>query len=65
MRSDAGLRLTPEDSPYVEMVNARAALRARGDREELGGALLLLVSAAGSWITGQVLNVDGGLVLHT
>jgi NAD(P)-dependent dehydrogenase (short-subunit alcohol dehydrogenase family) len=64
VRSDAGLRLTPEDSPYVEMVNARAALRARGDRAELGGALLLLASPAGSWITGQVLNVDGGLVLH-
>jgi NAD(P)-dependent dehydrogenase (short-subunit alcohol dehydrogenase family) len=64
VRSEAGMRLTPDGSPYVEMVKARAALRPVGDREDLAGALLLFVSPAGSWITGQVLNVDGGLILH-
>jgi NAD(P)-dependent dehydrogenase (short-subunit alcohol dehydrogenase family) len=29
------------------------------------GALLLLVSPDGDWITGQTLNVDGGWVTRT
>jgi NAD(P)-dependent dehydrogenase (short-subunit alcohol dehydrogenase family) len=36
-----------------------------GQREDLLGALLLLASDAGNWITGQVLNVDGGWVMRT
>ena len=30
----------------------------------LCGALLLLVSEAGRWMTGQVLNIDGGWVMR-
>jgi NAD(P)-dependent dehydrogenase (short-subunit alcohol dehydrogenase family) len=63
--SVAGRSLTPAGSPYREMVEQRAALRAVGQPSELCGALLLFVSPAGGWITGQVLNVDGGLILHT
>ena len=29
-----------------------------------GGALLLLVSEAGRWMTGQVINIDGGWVMR-
>lgn len=64
-RSEAGKLLTPDDSPYVEAMSARAALRVKGDPSELCGALLLLVSPAGSWITGQVIVVDGGICMHT
>jgi gluconate 5-dehydrogenase len=49
----------------MEMVKARAALRAQGQPSDLCGALLLFASPAGSWITGQVLVVDGGFVLHS
>lgn len=63
-QSDAGKVLTPKGSPYRDMMEQRAALRATGDPSELCGALLLLVSPAGSWITGQVLVVDGGICLH-
>jgi NAD(P)-dependent dehydrogenase (short-subunit alcohol dehydrogenase family) len=63
--SDAGKSLTPDGSPYVEMVKQRAALRPIGQPSDLCGALMLFVAPAGSWITGQVLNVDGGLILHT
>ncbi len=62
--SDAGNMLTPVGSAYRDMLQARAALRAVGEREELCGTLLLFCSDAGRWITGQVLNVDGGFVLR-
>ena len=62
--SDAGIALTPEDSPFVKAAMARVVMRPRGQPGDLVGALLLLCSSAGDWITGQVLNVDGGFVLR-
>src|SRR5690349_9444389 len=62
--SDAGKLLTPDDSPFVKLLEATVAMRVRGQPDELVGALLLLCSAAGDWITGQVLHVDGGWVLR-
>ena len=35
-----------------------------GRREEVGYAVLFLASDEASYITGQVLNVDGGMVMH-
>ncbi len=62
--SDAGKQLTPDDSPFVRMLEAVVAMRVRGQPDELVGTLLLLCSSAGDWITGQVLHVDGGWVLR-
>jgi NAD(P)-dependent dehydrogenase (short-subunit alcohol dehydrogenase family) len=62
--SDAGKALTPEDSPLVRAMEAQVPLRLRGQPDELVGALLLLTSDAGAWITGQVLNVDGGWIIR-
>jgi NAD(P)-dependent dehydrogenase (short-subunit alcohol dehydrogenase family) len=62
--SEAGKMLTPEGSAYRDMLDMRAALRAVGQPSELCGALLLFCSPAGAWITGQVLNVDGGFVMR-
>jgi NAD(P)-dependent dehydrogenase (short-subunit alcohol dehydrogenase family) len=66
-QSVAGAALTGDDSPYFQMMKTRAALsgHVRGQPAELCGALLLFVSPAGRWITGQVMVVDGGIVLHT
>ncbi len=62
--SDAGKALTPEGSPFVKMVEAQAVVRARGTPDDLVGALLLLCSAAGDWMSGQVLHVDGGFIVR-
>jgi NAD(P)-dependent dehydrogenase (short-subunit alcohol dehydrogenase family) len=62
--SAAGLRLVPPDSPVRSMF-AAAPLRAFAPPSDLCGALLLLCSDAGGWMTGQTLNVDGGWVMRT
>jgi NAD(P)-dependent dehydrogenase (short-subunit alcohol dehydrogenase family) len=62
--SEAGKLLTPDDSPFVKLLEATVAMRVRGQPDELVGSLLLLCSSAGDWITGQVLHVDGGWVLR-
>lgn len=62
--SDAGKQLVPDDSPFIKFLDMTVAMRARGEPDELVGSLLLLCSSAGSWITGQVIHVDGGWVLR-
>jgi NAD(P)-dependent dehydrogenase (short-subunit alcohol dehydrogenase family) len=63
-KTDAGLALTPDDSPLVQYVEARTPIQGRDTPDALCGALLLLVSEAGRWMTGQVLNIDGGWVMR-
>ncbi len=62
--SEAGSALVPPDSPYAQFLAAQVCTRAQGAPDELVGALLLLCSQAGDWITGQTLHIDGGLVLR-
>jgi 3-oxoacyl-[acyl-carrier protein] reductase len=50
LRSEAG-----------DSLRKRIPLRRFGEAEELDGALLLLVSKAGEYITGTTIAVDGGL----
>ena len=56
--------LTPEESPFVQAAMARVVKQPRGEPQDLVGALLLLCSPAGDWITGQALNVDGGFIMR-
>lgn len=44
----------------VEKLASRTALKRNGELHELTGAALFLCSEASSYVTGQVLNVDGG-----
>lgn len=63
-KSEAGLSLTPDESPMVQYIEAKTPIHGRDTPDALCGALLLLASDAGRWITGQVLNVDGGWVMR-
>lgn len=63
-KTDAGMSMTPDDSPFVQAVAARCLIQPRDTPDALCGALLLLVSSAGRWMTGQILNVDGGWVMR-
>lgn len=47
--------------PFKQRIEDQTAMRRLGDPEELVGALLLLASDAGSYITGQTIMVDGGM----
>jgi NAD(P)-dependent dehydrogenase (short-subunit alcohol dehydrogenase family) len=62
--SGAGLTLRENPTRYFEILSETCALRVRGQPDELTGALLYLCSEAGAWTTGQILHVDGGVVLR-
>ncbi len=62
--TDAGFRSAPSDSPWREFMRQTVPLRAEAPPSDLVGALLLLTSPAGDWITGQCLNVDGGWIMR-
>jgi gluconate 5-dehydrogenase len=50
-----------QDQAFNTMLETRTAAHRWGTPEDLRGALLLLASDAGAYITGQSLVVDGGL----
>ena len=64
--TDSGAGLSQRDNPsrWSQMMVETAPLRAIGVPDELAGALVLLCSQAGNWITGQVINIDGGIIMR-
>ena len=54
------MKLEDADLPKLERM-LRLPMRRLGTPEDLGAAVLYLVSPASAWVTGQVLSVDGGM----
>lgn len=57
---EAGANSVEAGDPFLERLRHRTCLRRIGHPEELAGALVFLASNASSYITGQILSVDGG-----
>jgi len=51
--------------PEKAVFSERTALGRWGNPREIAGAALLLASEAGSYITGETIVVDGGVMAHT
>ncbi len=62
---DAGYRALPGGDAR-EAIRSLVPLKTHieGPPEDLVGALVLLVSDAGAWITGQTISVDGGWIMR-
>jgi gluconate 5-dehydrogenase len=54
--------MTPAKDPnFITWVNSRTPIGRWGDPPELVGAAVFLASRASEFVTGQIINVDGGL----
>jgi NAD(P)-dependent dehydrogenase (short-subunit alcohol dehydrogenase family) len=62
--NESGYVSLPKDSPFREAIGATIPGKTSGPPEDLVGALLLLCSKAGDWITGQTILVDGGWIMR-
>ncbi len=51
------------DPVRLDRINSKLPLRRLGDPDEIAGAALFLSSKAGAYVTGQVLNIDGGAAI--
>lgn len=62
------LQLSPHsvsaDKEIARWLEKRTSLGRWGDPQEIAGAAVFFASPAASYITGQVLAVDGGYLAH-
>jgi NAD(P)-dependent dehydrogenase (short-subunit alcohol dehydrogenase family) len=49
---------------YVEEIVKGLALKRQGTVDDMVGACLFLLSDDAAWVTGQILQVDGGQVIR-
>jgi NAD(P)-dependent dehydrogenase (short-subunit alcohol dehydrogenase family) len=57
-------KIHPDPEGYTKFVLDHQALKRRGRPNDIANALLFFASDYSSFVTGQVLNIDGGWVMH-
>ena len=57
----SALEIVLEDDDLRTTMEQGTPLRRIGDPEEIAATVLFLASAAGGYITGKVIEVDGGI----
>jgi 3-oxoacyl-[acyl-carrier protein] reductase len=57
-------KIHPDPAGYNQFVLDHQSLKRRGRPEDIANAMLFLASDYASFLTGQLLNVDGGWVMH-
>ena len=64
IRTEMELEIDPNQEEVAEFLYGVQALKRRGTSEDLAGAFMFLASEESSFVTGQILNVDGGWVMR-
>ncbi|MGC0144894.1 SDR family NAD(P)-dependent oxidoreductase [Pseudactinotalea sp. Z1732] len=64
IRTEQELELSPDADAVAARILPKQALPRRGTADDLTGAFVFLASDEASFITGQVINVDGGWVMY-
>ena len=57
-------KIHPDPEGYTRFVLDHQALKRRGHPQDIASALLFFASDRSGFVTGQVLNVDGGWIMH-
>lgn len=57
-------KIHPDPEGYTHFVLDHQSVKRRGEPGDITNALLFFASERSSFVTGQVLNVDGGWVMH-
>lgn len=64
IQTEQELEESPDQVQFGDNILEKQSLKRRGVSTDLAGAFLFLASADSSFVTGQVINVDGGWVMY-
>jgi 3-oxoacyl-[acyl-carrier protein] reductase len=64
IRTEHEVSLAADPKPVDDLILPLQSLKRRGFPTDLAGAFVFLASEDAAFITGQVINVDGGWVMY-